>query len=209
MPEKVKIKRLPAVYIARDGKRLDVTGCLVKCKNKGKDELCLNTYREVIDCESKYSYSGTLDWKCEGCTLTVPFKVKKRIIECDGEKASFLIKLDTQLKKDIMQVVPEQSSTFLSNKVLYVITRENEVIEATVTKEDHNSVKLKPSMASTSVIKGCPIYDAQLKMIGLVKSKICQKTWSVSWVSLQHGMQISLKFIFNLLRLRCTLDIWV
>ena len=205
MVEKVKIRRLPAVHIASDGKRLDVTGCLVKCKYKGKDELGLKTYRKAIDCESKSSYSGTLEWQCEGCSLTVTFKVKKIVMECDGEKASFLVKLDTQLKNDIMQVVPEESSTFLSNKVLYVITRENEVIEATVTRNDHNSIKLKPSKTSASVIKGCPIYDAQMKMIGLVKSKIFQKTWSVSWVSLQNGIHTSLKSMLNINLYSCVL----
>jgi len=45
----------------------------------------------------------------------------------------------------------------------------------------------KPSMASTSVIRGCPIYDAQMKMIGLVKSEISQNTWNVSWDTLQNG----------------------
>ena len=182
--------RLPAVNIKRDYVILDVAGCLVKRRYKGKDQLCLKTYKDTIDCQSKASYSGILNWQSESCALTwnLDFKVKKRMIEKDGDLACFLIKLEKQLKREIMQVLPEQSSTSLSNRVLYIITRQNEVVEVIVTRKDHNSIHLKPSIASTSVIRGCPIYDEQMNMIGLVESEISQNIWNVSWGSMQRGM---------------------
>ena len=197
------IAGLPAVCIMQDGRALDVNGCLVKNNDNGRTRFCLNTFMEAIDCQSKVSYYGMVNWKCEGSAqeTKIKFKVKNRMVESDGEKASYFIKLDKHMEKELLPMVPVQNDIFLSKSTLYIITHNNEIIEAAIDKIDNRAIQLKDSRVPRSLTKGCPIYDADMTVIGLVKDKKLGVIWNASWFSQSNGMH-SLSFwldFFNFL----------
>jgi len=185
MPEAPMIAGLTAVRIIRDDKALDVNGCLVKYSDNGRTQLCMNTFVEAIDCHSKAAYYGVVNWKCEGSAreTEIKFEVKKQMVESDGEKASYCIKLDKKLKKELLHVVPVQSHSFFIESALFIVTHKNEIIEAAMDKIDNTAIQLKDFRVPRSLMKGCPIYDVDMKVVGLVKDKKLGVIWNASWFS--------------------------
>ena len=203
MPDAPLIAGLPAVRIIRDDRALDVNGCLVKYSDNGRTQLCMNTFVEAIDCHSKAAYYGVVNWKCEGSAreTEIKFEVKKQMVESNGEKASYCIKLDKKLKKELLHVVPVQSHSFFIESALFIVTHKNEIIEAAMDKIDNTAIQLKDFRVPRSLMKGCPIYDADMKVVGLVKDKKLGVIWNASWFSEPNRMYLIVVHRFRLIAL--------
>ena len=194
-----KIGGLPAVNIVRGDKVVDVDGCLVKITRNRRTLLRLKTFSECIDCQSKAPYYGVLKWQRESYTPAreVKFKIKKRIVESDGETAYYPVKLEKYLKNELLPEISAQTTIFKSNDSLSVITHRNEIIRATVDNIDHTAIQLKQSRLPKSLRKGCPIYDADMRLIGLVKDKKLGVIWNASWIKKSSGMYLEPLYRFR------------
>ena len=207
----IKPRILPAV-IKRDGKTLDRAGCLVKCRRNGRRCLCLRTFKDVFHPRLQAVYYGVLKLEEDSSSTEedlsstaseVEFRVRKRIIESDEETACYQIILNRKLQNRLIQKVPDlnRSSVFNDKSVFYVATCDGKVIEASF---DEGAIFLKLSTLSESVLQGCPIYDANMQVVGLVNRKNDGAKWSVSWVTLRSGM-LSFAILFCIILIKCRL----
>ena len=192
MQEKSDRIGIASVRIIKGSKALGIAGCLVKCTHNGRTRLYLKTFIECIDCQSKAPYYGALKWQSEGDTAAreIEFKVKKSVLGSDGETAFYGIKLNKKLKKELIKAVPVQTSIFFLENALCVITHTSETIKATVDKVDNASIQFKTSRLPISLMKGSPIYDEEMRIVGLVKNKKLGDIWNASWVKQPSGMYL-------------------
>ena len=186
-----EMKCLPAVGIQADNRLLDGVGCLVKTVHKGKEVLCLKTFEDLIDLKSSSTYHGTLKWQdADDCVPTeIRFEIDKHVLEQNGETASYLIKIDGNCEHGLLKIAPQQTNTFIFNDKcsFFVITRKNEVIEAAVDNINHGAVCFKRWLIQTEVARGCPIYNQEMQVVGLVKSKVLGVLWNAEWTILKQG----------------------
>ena len=200
MPDISKIKVLPVVNIKKGHRTLDAVGCLVKCRLNGKEQLFLKTFSDLIDVDSNALYYGFVKWDGKSCIAPreIKFEIKKRIIESDGITAMYPVKLNKYIMKELIQKAPEQSNTFHVNDkfALNVITSNNEGFEAAVDKVNYKAIIIKHDKIPNGLMRGCPIYDASARVIGLVNNKLLGTIWKVSWATQQNGMHTLLLFCF-------------
>ena len=160
-------------------------GCLVISRYNGKDVLCLKTFQDLIDLESSETYYGVLRWDGESrCkAMKIKFKVKKRIVESDGETASYLVKAGPfkRWKKKLIKVAPYQAK-FNGESGFHVLTHEKDIVKAALDESSGNAIYLQ-SGAKGQILKGCPVYNENMEVIGLVRKNMKRLNWDVKWLN--------------------------
>ena len=164
-------------------------GSLVLCKYNGIDVPCVKTFQDFINLESPGKYYGIV----ENQMKTIRFEVKKKIIAVDGEMASYEIKLGKMsgLRKHLCTIAHREA--VLSNHPdAYIVSERGESFKAHVVKWRHNGnfgICLERGVRE-DLPKGCPVYDKENQMIGLIKNKIYGILWSVNWVHASQCMYL-------------------
>lgn len=171
-------------------------GSLLLSRHKGKDVLCMKTFIEFIDLESPSKYYGTL----ENQMKTVKFEVKRRIIGVDGDIASFEVKFAKlgTARKQFCTIAPKEG-TVGSNPDVYIVSERGEDFIAHIVKWRNNSdlaVCLERGIRD-DLPKGCPVYDNENQVIGLIKYKIYGSLWAVKWFSTWQRAYSSDLFLYS------------
>ena len=158
-------------------------GCLVLCRYNGKDILCVRTYLKFIELEDPAQYFGTLQSQMK----TSKFEITKEIVAVDGKMASFAIKCKGRygLKKYLRSIAPHEGA-LCNESDAYIVTERGESIRAFPVKfkplkgKNRFGVYLERGMME-DLPKGCPIYNKENKVIGMIKCKNYGILWFVSW----------------------------
>ena len=173
----IRIQRSTSPILAHN------VGSLVICRYDGKDVLCVKTFLGLINLELPGVYFGIL----EHHKKTSKFEITKEIIAVDGELASFAINCNRKfgLKKYLRSVAPYEG-TLCNEPHAYVITGKGEKIRVkparcrTVQDIDQCGVTIDIELEK-ELPKGCPIYNKENKVIGLIRCKNHGILWFVSW----------------------------
>ena len=158
-------------------------GSIVYCRYDGSYILCVKTFQEFIDLKLPGKYYGILQLQKK----KIRFEIKKKIIAVDGEMASYAVKCGTVngLKKYLSSIAPHEG-ILCSNADACIMTERGESIKAYVVRfkpasgKDTFGVNLERGMME-DLPKGCPIYNKQNQVIGLIKRKNYGILWFVKW----------------------------
>lgn len=184
MPDERCVRILPAVNLQQGGRPIDGVGSLVLTASEGDALLCLKTFKDLIDLNSPEKCHGSLSWENEShCSLkVVQFEVDKRIIEVDGETATYPVKLANELRRDLAKEVSYQKIAVGENS-FYIATADNKIIKASRDKINSNAICLQEWLQQKTLVKGCPVYNEDGQIVGLVRNKLIGVIWKVEWIN--------------------------
>ena len=112
-------------------------------------------------------------------TNTIKFEVKKQIIETNGELASFVIKKSglSLWRKSVLKVTPYQGRN-IEGADLSIITKEDVPVKVFL---DYDT-KCVHGRINRGVVKGCPVYNENMDVVGLVNENVTDSEWDVEWL---------------------------
>lgn len=174
-----------------DDLAINECGGLVLIKHNGKEVLCLKTFQSAINMQSSEKYYAVLKWQGKGrnSAKEIKLKVKKRLIETDGDMACYVIKTRksffNSLEKKLMKVAPYQAE-FRKASSFKVIASHNEVYKAWI-DIDCNALLIHGKQEHEE-LKGCPVYNENMEVVGLIKGNRKESEWSIAWFNAIQGM---------------------
>ena len=156
-------------------------GSIVLCRYDGSYVLCVKTFQDLIDLKLPGKYYGILQDK----QRRIRFEIKKKIIAIDGEMVSYAVKCKAMngLKRYLHSIAPHEG-VLCSKPDAYIMTERGESIKAYAVRfspdsgKDHFGVYLERGMME-DLPKGCPVYNRENQVIGLIKSKNYGILWFV------------------------------